>query len=86
MAEPLTQARKALAGAPEGVTPPVIMGYIDLPEGVRVFAMITGAEPSRDALEVGQEMELVFEEIRTDSDGNRVSAFKFRPVAQGGQS
>ena len=69
--------------APEGIKPPVIMGYIDLPEGVRLFSMLTGTEPSKDALEVGQEMELVFEEIRTDKDGNKIVAFKFKPVTKG---
>ncbi len=72
--------------APEGVKPPVIMGYIDLPEGVRLFSMLTGSEPLRDALKVGQEMELVFEEIRTDKDGNKIVAFKFKPVTKGGAS
>jgi len=70
--------------APEGVKPPIIQGYVDLPEGVRVFTMITGVETSKTALKVGQEMELVFEEIRTDSDGNRVVAFKFKPAGKGG--
>ena len=69
--------------APEGVKPPVTMGYIDLPEGVRLFSMLTGHEPSREAWEVGQEMELVFEEIRADQDGNKIVAFMFRPVTEG---
>ena len=69
--------------APEGVEPPVVMGYIDLPEGIRLFSMVTGVEPSKDALEVGQEMELVFEEIRKDKDGNKIVAFKFKPTAEG---
>jgi len=69
--------------APEGVTPPIIQGYVDLPEGVRIFTMITGVEPSRTALSPGQEMELIIEEIRTDNDGNHVIAFKFRPTGKG---
>jgi uncharacterized OB-fold protein len=72
--------------APEGFKPPMMLGYIDLPEGVRILSMITGCEPSRDALEMGQEMELVFEEIRTDKDGNKIVAFKFKPFAKGGVS
>jgi uncharacterized OB-fold protein len=62
------------------------MGYIDLPEGVRLLSLLTGCEPSRDALKAGQEMELVFEPIRTDKEGNQVLAFKFKPVAEGGLS
>ena len=72
--------------APEGMKPPLILGYIDLPEGVRLLSMVTGVEPSKDALEVGQEMELVFEEIRTDQDGNQIMAFKFKPATEGGLS
>ncbi len=72
--------------APEGFKPPMMLGYIDLPEGVRLLSMVTGTEPSKDSLKPGQEMELVFEEIRTDKDGNKIVAFKFKPVTKGGVS
>jgi len=72
--------------APEGFKPPLIQGYIDLPEGVRLLSIVTGCEPSKDALKLGQAMELVFEELRTDKEGNKVVAFKFKPVAEGGVS
>ena len=72
--------------APEGFKPPMMLGYIDLPEGVRLLSMLTGSEPTTKALEIGQEMELVFEELRTDKDGNQIVAFKFKPVAKGGVS
>lgn len=70
--------------APEGIKPPVVQGYVDLPEGVRIFTMITGCKPERDALYPGQDMELVFEEIKTDENGNGLVAFKFKPVVGGG--
>ena len=72
--------------APEGFKPPVIMGYIDLPEGVRLISLLSGVEADKDALKAGQEMELVFEPIRTDEEGKQVLAFKFKPVAEGGAS
>lgn len=72
--------------APEGIQPPVILGYVDLPEGVRIFSMLTGCEPERDALQPGQEMELTFEEIKQDGEGNQVIAFMFRPVTKGESS
>lgn len=72
--------------APEGIEPPMTLGYIDLPEGVRLLSMVTGNEPSQDALELGQDMDLVFEEIDTDRDGNHRVAFKFKPVSKGGES
>ena len=68
--------------APEGFQPPMMLGYIDLPEGVRVLSMVTGCEPSKDALKPGQEMELVFEELRTDQNRNNIVAFKFKPVTK----
>lgn len=71
--------------APEGFKPPMMQGYVDLPEGVRVLSMVTGCEANKDALNAGQEMELVFEELRTDDDGNKVMAFKFRPSTTGGK-
>lgn len=72
--------------APSGFEPPLMQGYIDLPEKVRLFAMITGCEPSPQALEPGQEMELVFEPIRTDQTGNQIVAFKFKPISEGAKS
>lgn len=72
--------------APEGIDPPVIQGYVDLPEGVRVFARMTGCEPSKDALKFGQEMEIVFEELRVDADNNSIVTFMFKPATTGGIS
>ena len=70
---------------PEGFKPPMMLGYIDMPEGLRLLSMITGCKASYDALELGQEMGLVFEPIRTDEDGNQVMAFKFKPITEGGE-
>ena len=72
--------------APEGIQPPIILGYVDLPEGVRIFSMLTGCPPERDALQPGQEMELTFEEVKKDEDGNQLIAFKFKPVTEGAKS
>jgi uncharacterized OB-fold protein len=72
--------------APEGIKLPLTLGYIDLPEGVRILSMVTCSEPAKDALELGQDMDLVFEEIRIDEDGNHIMAFKFKPVLKGGES
>jgi uncharacterized OB-fold protein len=71
---------------PEGFEPPMMLGYIDMPEGVRLLSMITGCKASYNALDLGQEMGLVFEPIRTDEAGNQVMAFKFKPIMEGGES
>lgn len=72
--------------APQGFKPPLMQGYIDLPEGVRLFSLITGCEPSPYALELGQDMDLVFEQLGTDEAGNQIVAYKFKPVSKGGES
>lgn len=86
---PLSQRGKLASftvswAAPEGFKPPIIMGFIDMPEEVRLLSLITGCEPDKDAMQGGQEMGLVFEEMKVDQDGNQVMVFKFRPVAAGG--
>lgn len=66
--------------APSGFKAPYIVGYVDLPEGPRIFSMMTGCEPSERALKVGEEVELVIEKISEDDRGNEVIGYKFRPI------
>jgi uncharacterized OB-fold protein len=64
--------------APEGFTAPYVLGYVDLPEGVRIFTPITDVDPS--ALQIGMELELVIAPLRQDTEGNDIVGYKFRPV------
>jgi len=57
---------------------PFGVGYIELPEGIRVESRLTVNEPDR--LEIGMEMELVVEHFRDDDDGNELMTFAFKPV------
>ncbi|MBU2550639.1 MAG: Zn-ribbon domain-containing OB-fold protein [Proteobacteria bacterium] len=57
---------------------PYAVGYIDLPEGVRVFARLEGGE--KGGLRTGMEMELTVGPIKTDRDGNEIVSYKFRPT------
>ena len=66
--------------APLGFTAPYIQAYVDLPEGLRIFSLITGCEPSEHALKEGMEVELVIEKITEDEKGNDLIGYKFRPV------
>lgn len=70
-------------GLPAFVTPYMI-GYVDFEEeGLRVFAQLTGC--TSDELEVGGEMELVFEEMSLrEGEGKKVT-YKFRPVPRKGR-
>jgi len=63
---------------PPGLTAPYAIGYVDLPEGVRVFSILT--EWSADTLKVGAEVEMVLDRFRRDKEGNELITYKFRPV------
>jgi uncharacterized OB-fold protein len=57
---------------------PYGVGYVELPDEVRVETRLTVSDPS--VLRIGMEMELVVQPFRTDNDGNEVVTFAFRPV------
>jgi len=59
---------------------PYIMGYVSMKEGTLIFTLITGCEARDDALEMGEEMELIIEKIREDGQGNNLIGWKFRPT------
>lgn len=56
---------------------PYGVGYVQLADEIRVETRLTTME----GLRIGMEMELVLVPFRTDSDGNEVVSFAFRPVA-----
>jgi len=53
------------------------VGQVDLPEGPRVQAVLSG---ERAALEIGMPLELDLETLRTTKEGDEVVIFRFRPV------
>jgi uncharacterized OB-fold protein len=57
---------------------PYGVGYVELPEGVRVESRLTTADPA--ALEIGMEMELVLEKFVDGPDGEARMTFAFAPV------
>lgn len=58
---------------------PYGVGYVELPEGVRVEGRLTTANP--DELAIGQTMELVVEKFADGQDGQSLMTFAFAPVA-----
>ena len=58
---------------------PFGVGYVELPEGIRVEGILTTADP--DALEIGQTMELVTHPYGEAEDGTPLVTFAFAPVA-----
>ena len=66
--------------APRGWNVPYVAGYVDLPEGVRVFAHVVGAES--ESLDMDMAVELTTAELGIDSEGSFFSSYAFTPVAQ----
>jgi uncharacterized OB-fold protein len=62
---------------------PYGVGYVELPEGVRVESRLTTADP--EALAIGMEMELVLEKFVDGPDGAARMTFAFAPVARAGR-
>lgn len=69
--------------APEPFVPYGV-GMIELPEGLRVTAVLEEGDPSR--LRVGIEMELVLASFFEDDEGNEVLGYKFRTIKDGSQN
>lgn len=64
--------------APGGWRVPYVAGYVDLPEGVRVFAHVVDAEPDR--LEIDMAVTLTVAELGTAPDGSPISSYAFAPA------
>lgn len=59
---------------------PYGVGYVELPEQVRVEARLTEADPDR--LRIGMEMELVIDSLGLDDAGNELITYAFAPVEE----
>ena len=62
------------------VKTPYAIVIVSMPEGVQVHAVVTD-DP--DKIRVDQEVEVYFEKVADDKDGNDLIADKFRPVKKG---
>lgn len=62
-----------------GLKTPFAVGYIDLPEKVRIFSLLTDCDPLGE-LKIGIEMEMVIDTLMTDEFGYEVITYKFKPV------
>jgi uncharacterized OB-fold protein len=67
--------------APPGavVQPPYVIGQVELPERVLVFALITECAP--EEARIGMEVEITPMKVGADEQGRDIMAFAFRPVA-----
>jgi uncharacterized OB-fold protein len=64
---------------PSGLPTPYLIGFIELPEGIKLFSLLTQCDPWEQVLKVGMEMEMVIETIRQDEEGNEIVGYKYRP-------
>ncbi len=58
---------------------PLIVGYVDLPEGIRIFAQLEGEIGS---FQCGDEVELITGPIRNNGRGEPIISYKFRKMAK----
>jgi uncharacterized OB-fold protein len=61
----------------DGAFEPFALGYVELPERVKVESWLTEQDPRR--LEIGMEMELVLIPAYRDPDGTEVLTYAFAP-------
>ena len=61
---------------------PYLIGLVELPEGIRVMAMLTGCTPEN--VRIGMDLELTAEALYRDDDGHEVQTYKFKPIAAAG--
>ncbi len=57
---------------------PFGVGYVEMPEGIRIEARLTVNEPER--LAIGMDMELVIERFKDAEDGTELVTFAFQPA------
>jgi uncharacterized protein len=62
----------------EGEFKPYAIGYIDLPEGIRVLGQLTGCK--LEDVKIGMDVELVAEKQFSDAEGNEYITWKYKPV------
>ena len=59
---------------------PYAIGLVELPEGLRVLAMLTGF--ALDDIRIDTPVELVVEPLHTDAEGRTVLTHKYAPAAE----
>jgi len=65
--------------APKGFATPYAVGYVDLPEGVRLFGQI---DAKASELKIGQQVAVTLGPVRADT-GGAVISYKFKALAEG---
>lgn len=56
---------------------PYAIGFVELPEGVRVETLFTGG--NLEDLKVGMEVEMLIDKLHEEEDGTEIFCYKFKP-------
>lgn len=65
---------------PKDIDAPYVIGFIDLPEGIKLYSIISSDSPNGEDLTIGMQMEMVIDRIKQDEAGNDILSYKFKPV------
>jgi uncharacterized OB-fold protein len=68
-------------GAPH-LPSPYLLGFVDVPEGVRLLSLLVDCEPWERVLRAGMPMEMTIGPLMPDESGEILHTYKFRPAAQ----
>ncbi|MFC1535235.1 Zn-ribbon domain-containing OB-fold protein [Thermodesulfobacteriota bacterium] len=66
-----------------GFQRPSVQSLIRLDEGLTIWSLMTGCEPSENALEIGMDVELVIGKVKEDQEGNEIVSYQYRPIKKG---
>ncbi len=58
---------------------PYAIGFVELPEGIRVETLFTGCD--YEQLAVGMTVQMVVERLHLEENENEVLTYKFRPIS-----
>jgi benzoylsuccinyl-CoA thiolase BbsA subunit len=64
----------------KGFETPYILGWVDLPEQVRLVTQIDFDPQKASELHSGHKLELVIGKLRSLPDGTEIVGYKYRPV------
>jgi uncharacterized protein len=67
---------------PTDMEKPFIMGLVDLPEGIKLFSLITGSRYGDDDIRIGAPVEMVIGKIKRDEEGYDVISYSFRAAGK----
>lgn len=85
--EEITLSRKGILhtfsctylGVPH-LTGPYVIGYVNLPEGIRLFSLIQCDDPKGRDLRCDEPVEMFIDVLMKDEGGEDLYTYKFRPV------